>query len=225
MLEAQFHYIFFRFNNKKISKTARWIFSILFGFISISYISRLFFSNESNFFWLDFLFKYVFENLLLMEIVVLITILKGKSKSDPLLYIKRSFGILYLLRYMAFLILFIYIVSVGFNETVKAILGFSFLLILNLLPVVWIKFYFIPFKRRVNISSETISLESFCKQFGISQREKEILELVVTGKSNKEISDILFISYSTVKNHIYNVFLKLNVNSRFELISRINSYK
>ena len=38
------------------------------------------------------------------------------------------------------------------------------------------------------------------------------------GKSNKEISDILFISLQTVKNAISNVFKKIEVRSRTELI-------
>ncbi len=57
---------------------------------------------------------------------------------------------------------------------------------------------------------------------GISAREKEIITLIMKGYSNQKISNQLFISLSTVKTHVRNIFQKLNVESRFEIISRIN---
>lgn len=54
----------------------------------------------------------------------------------------------------------------------------------------------------------------------LSKREIEILELIVAGKSNKEIAIILSISINTVKVHIANIFQKLGVNSRTEAISK-----
>jgi NarL family two-component system response regulator LiaR len=50
----------------------------------------------------------------------------------------------------------------------------------------------------------------------LSDREVEILELVVQGMSNSEIGDQLFISRSTVKNHISSIFGKLHADSRAE---------
>jgi NarL family two-component system response regulator LiaR len=50
----------------------------------------------------------------------------------------------------------------------------------------------------------------------LSDREIEILELLVQGLSNSEIGDRLFISRSTVKNHISSIFGKLPANSRAE---------
>ncbi|MCK4889585.1 MAG: helix-turn-helix transcriptional regulator, partial [Candidatus Aminicenantes bacterium] len=56
-----------------------------------------------------------------------------------------------------------------------------------------------------------------CQKKKISSREKEIIFLVIKGISNKEIEDKLFISPHTVKNHIYNIFQKLNISSRGQL--------
>ncbi len=53
----------------------------------------------------------------------------------------------------------------------------------------------------------------------ITEREKEIINLIMKGKSNKEIEDELFISLGTVKNHLYNIYKKLNIKSRTQLIS------
>ena len=52
----------------------------------------------------------------------------------------------------------------------------------------------------------------------LSFREAEIAQLILKGKSNKEIAVALDLSTSTVKNHIYNIYQKLDINSRFELI-------
>jgi DNA-binding CsgD family transcriptional regulator len=50
----------------------------------------------------------------------------------------------------------------------------------------------------------------------LSDREKEVLQLVGQGKSNKEIALALFISVNTVKVHVSNIFQKLDVSSRTE---------
>ncbi|WP_282081214.1 helix-turn-helix domain-containing protein [Aquimarina algiphila] len=53
----------------------------------------------------------------------------------------------------------------------------------------------------------------------ISNREKEVIALIVTGKKNKEISDELFVDISTIKSHINNIYRKTGVKNRKELIS------
>ena len=55
---------------------------------------------------------------------------------------------------------------------------------------------------------------------GISEREQEIVHLVKVGMSNKEIGQKLFISLSTVKSHLYNIYRKTGVKNRYELIRK-----
>jgi len=50
----------------------------------------------------------------------------------------------------------------------------------------------------------------------LTEREREVLAEIGKGKRNKEIADALFISEKTVKNHISNIFAKLEVNTRAE---------
>ncbi len=57
--------------------------------------------------------------------------------------------------------------------------------------------------------------------YGLTVREQEILRLVLQGSSNKHIENKLFISASTVRNHIYNIYRKLGVKNRLELVNRI----
>ena len=55
----------------------------------------------------------------------------------------------------------------------------------------------------------------------LTVREQEVLQLILSGKSNREIAGALFISESTVKTHARNIFSKYDVGSRAELISTL----
>ncbi|MCP4158028.1 MAG: histidine kinase [bacterium] len=61
-------------------------------------------------------------------------------------------------------------------------------------------------------------LEQIFSKYNISKREQDIFNLILKGKSNKNIEDELFISIKTVKNHVYNIYKKMGVQSRIELI-------
>lgn len=52
----------------------------------------------------------------------------------------------------------------------------------------------------------------------LSTREKEILQLLASGKTNREIADLLFISVATVETHRNNIFQKLHLHNLAELI-------
>ncbi len=63
------------------------------------------------------------------------------------------------------------------------------------------------------------AMEQYLNKYDISQREKEIVLLLLKGKSNKEIEDALFIAMGTVKNHIYSIYQKLGVKNRAQLLT------
>lgn len=54
------------------------------------------------------------------------------------------------------------------------------------------------------------------EQANLSLREKEVLDLIATGKTNSDIADYLYISVRTVKFHVSSIFSKLNVKNRTE---------
>ncbi len=53
---------------------------------------------------------------------------------------------------------------------------------------------------------------------GLSNRESEVAELVTQGLSNKEVASRLFVTEKTVKFHLTNIYKKMNVKSRAQLI-------
>jgi len=55
----------------------------------------------------------------------------------------------------------------------------------------------------------------------LSNREFEVFRLLITGKTDTEISKELFISHHTIKTHNRNIYKKLNVSNRVELIEKI----
>jgi LuxR family transcriptional regulator of csgAB operon len=57
----------------------------------------------------------------------------------------------------------------------------------------------------------------------LTKREKQILDRITAGESNKEIAEDLFLAVSTVKTHIYKLYKKLEVNNRHQAISKVQS--
>jgi ATP/maltotriose-dependent transcriptional regulator MalT len=53
------------------------------------------------------------------------------------------------------------------------------------------------------------------EEFDLTEREKEVLQLIAEGYKNTEIADKLFVSENTVKSHIKNIYIKLDVKNRF----------
>ncbi len=58
----------------------------------------------------------------------------------------------------------------------------------------------------------------------LTPREREVLILLVRGRDVRHISDSLVVSVNTVRTHIQNVYSKLEVHSRQELIDRVEAF-
>jgi DNA-binding CsgD family transcriptional regulator/putative methionine-R-sulfoxide reductase with GAF domain len=81
-------------------------------------------------------------------------------------------------------------------------------------------------KRRYSITISNVDLVETQKQDkadtffpGLSPRELEVITLMAKGQSNKEIAATLHISEHTVKNHVSNIFQKLNLSDRTSVVS------
>lgn len=64
--------------------------------------------------------------------------------------------------------------------------------------------------------------EEIAARLGLTPREKEIINLLLLGKSNKEIGEKLFVSIRTVEAHIYNIYRKCSVKNKLELARKIS---
>lgn len=60
--------------------------------------------------------------------------------------------------------------------------------------------------------------ESASGRFDLTNREMEILSLILKGLSNQDVAETLFISEHTVKKHVLNIYRKLHVRNRMQLL-------
>ena len=99
-----------------------------------------------------------------------------------------------------------------------------FYFLTNLLWLIFAsKYLYFP---EIKIDDDNTPLENFFNIYSISEREKEIIPLIIEGLSYKEISDKLFISYETVKTHINNIYRKTNAKNKihlFKIIKKCNN--
>lgn len=125
------------------------------------------------------------------------------KKAD--IYIKSIIGVI-----ISAAILFL------FSYKYKDLQGVPYLCIIYLLQcilgIVCIK----EVKKEKKPEEEKIQLQC------LTPREKEVVDYICTGLSNKEIAEKLFISANTVKNHVYNIYKKLNVKNKVDLINLVN---
>lgn len=65
--------------------------------------------------------------------------------------------------------------------------------------------------------SDKLDVNSIRRQYRLTRRESDVLRLVLDGLKNVDIADTLEISEQTVKDHLSNVYTKVDVNNRFGL--------
>jgi DNA-binding NarL/FixJ family response regulator len=58
------------------------------------------------------------------------------------------------------------------------------------------------------------------RAYNLSEREREVLALLIDGRTNKEIAEALTVSVNTVKKHVQSIFTKLNVDSRAAAVAK-----
>lgn len=68
-----------------------------------------------------------------------------------------------------------------------------------------------------------VSLDEKCQLYQLTVREREITKLILQGIRYKTIAKTLFISEKTVSKHIQNIFEKVGVTNKVELINKLNS--
>lgn len=141
----------------------------------------------------------------------------GRRKVDA------AFAWLFLARYPVHLALTVWSPAGGgfLALSIAKLLG----LYTNLVPLIWLKGWFLPWAGGLGqVLGARFDLPAIGRARGLSAREMEILELMIDGKSYKEIESALHISIHTVKSHVYSLYRKMDVTSRHQLIHRIGVY-
>lgn len=103
------------------------------------------------------------------------------------------------------------------------IIIFFMVVISSFLVVIYIQIK----NQKITSLSDQIKNQSKSKEMnalvnGLTERQKEVYDLIISGKTNKEIIAELFIEQSTLKTHINQIYKKLNIKNRHELKSNIN---
>jgi len=83
---------------------------------------------------------------------------------------------------------------------------------------------------RVRVGGDTtlsgsVVPESIARLLGITRREREIIEHLVAGRTDREIAEALYISPRTVETHLRNIYLKCAVTSRMQLSHRLTELR
>ncbi len=165
----------------------------------------------------------IIEIMLTGYIILILRIYKKKIKIIELGRFFRNFSLLTVL-----LILFLILDYIFYSINIKAYAIFLVLtplhlyfFICNLLIIKAIFSYFII---RKSINDDEISKE-FIDLYGISNREVEVIQLLIHGYTAREMGELLYISRQTVKNHIYKIYQKVNVNNKIEFLNQLKSIR
>ncbi len=128
--------------------------------------------------------------------------------------------------------------TVGFGETLSGFLfglhnpiamraterNFLYSSIPYALYGIFVMYYFLRYYYSFSPPAVTESpTEGFLAKYAITEREREIILKVIQGKSNADIASELVITLATVKTHLHNIYTKIGVDSRYDLLARVRS--
>lgn len=201
--------------NYQISKNQYGILIIIIGLMTIISFTGLFLklngfkSIAGTISWYSYLYLIPLVNLFVMFFML--------GKINKLKDELKEYVIFYLLLSVIFTIWYIFSaipVSLGKWRNAGIFIYYAALFI----PAYY--FYFIEKRKSSGKSDKTYpDLDNF----ELTAREKEIVEMLIKGKSNNQIADELFISLQTVKNYVSRIYDKTGIKNRVELVNLIHS--
>jgi len=131
----------------------------------------------------------------------------------------RTFGA----SYLVFMILNVVLILIQPVFQYSPHLFMLVFLSLHLIPVFFLNIY-LNKTQQYELDSESdfeTRFSRFVEKHEISKRESEVVRLICEGNSNQEISEALFISLQTVKDHTHRIFVKTGVRNRVQLTNMI----
>jgi DNA-binding CsgD family transcriptional regulator len=209
------------FRGRRLSKPVRIGFAIGAGIVALSYV--IFGVQAAQGHLIRWLFRGqrmvfdggVYASLALLAYLLGISLRKpGTAESRA----ARAFASLYLAAYLVFVLTFQLPTETQFYPNAVMLLA------VYVFPFFWFKrWFFAAFAGEGVRDIDDLALGKLCRDGDLTPRECELVSLILQGKSNAEIEKSLFISVHTVKNHLTNVFLKLGVKNRMQLIGRFQA--
>ncbi len=226
-------YMFLRLTREMVgqdmSRKITLIFFAIFGGALMAYGLIIVWANVST--WTDSQYADFSSgfNILyaILVAVALVSGLSGLFRRAPDIEDKKTakavriFGSAFFLAYSAALVLSPYAYSGGTMAVAYVLAFFS----ANLVPLFYWRAFLLksrPAAPQPQAPPDTMT--RFVEEFKISKREEDVIRELCAGKTNKEIAETLFISLQTVKDHIYRIYLKTEVNNRVQLINLIQSH-
>jgi len=167
------------------------------------------------------LIHWILSNGLILEIPLLGGVLWASRSLSDLSTRKmvKGFGLVFLSRYFIILVVVLIMANRELPSGQALLMNVVGLLVFNLSPLVWMRKFFIPFSNSLtNQLSKNDVMQSIFTKHSLTTREREITKVLIDGMSNHEISKALYISHATVKNHVHNIYTKLGVKGRYELV-------
>jgi DNA-binding CsgD family transcriptional regulator len=169
--------------------------------ISLISVSVFFIFLLDRFFNIDVPYSYIIANLLFILVLV-----NRRQKKI-------------IVTFLLLAVIFLPITIFDFISGETSIQIPVYFIIINILGVIFSFFFLLP----PSVTGNEKLTDYLQKKYNITEREKEIIILIQTGCSNNDISDKISISVSTVEKHINNIYRKLNIKNRVQLINFIQS--
>ncbi len=204
----------------KVRRLSNSIFISLLLIISIlAYIGFYFrLQNKPNIFlkpiWIIYTYVIPFTLLSYLAFAFLRSI-KIKAKDFPL----NKFVLILFFSFLFWI--FLSLVPINFGVW-RHIIIFTFYLSV-FLPAVYLFSRQKDFKTIPKIQSRD-KLQDIFRDYKFTTREKELAFLLMEGKSNKEISEELFVSLQTVKNYISRIYKKIGLKNRVQFVNFIRKH-
>ena len=131
----------------------------------------------------------------------------------------RNFGAWYL----AYMVLCITPLALSGYHPLFRQLFLAVFLSWHLIPILFLNIYLNKYQEPDKVLPDDFEsrLQAFVEEHDISKREAEVIQQICRGLSNQEISETLFISLQTVKDHVHRIFVKTGVKNRVQLTNMI----
>lgn len=228
---AEFGIVYFlyrlteRFRKRRISRRVTFAFISWFIFFAVlTALGVIIYLVKSDISWIYLIHEvWIFSMVILIQFTLVRMLLSCSGLTDKKeRKVQKAFVIGLLIGYAVFTL---HHLDFYFFHTNIRNFDALILLLINLWPLLWYKLYYKDYQKNCfRVENKKLITTLFQEEYEITSREKEIIDLIMEGKSNIEIENILFISFNTVKNHIYNIYKKLGINSRVQLLNFIKHY-